>query len=103
MLTKTTDLVYDILIHDTDARNSDDKLYVKVLEHYGDKLGVDFNRVSVTNFFNVYKRHSIPSIETVGRCRRKIQEEHADLMGNEEVTTGRHDREKAFRDYARKK
>lgn len=100
-LRKTTDLVYDILLHNEKARDSDNELYIKVLEHYGNKLGVNFDHVTVTSFFRVYRKYRIPSIETVGRCRRKLQEEHAELSASDRITNERMNRESQFRDYAR--
>lgn len=100
-LKKTTDLVYNILTQYEATRDSDNELYIKVLEYYGAKLNVDFNRVSVSSFFKHYRGLHIPSIETVGRCRRKIQEEYTDLCASDFVTAEREDREAEFRDYAR--
>ena len=100
-LRKTTDLVYEILTQSVSARNSDDDLYCKVLEVYGRRMGVDFNRVSVMSFFKCARRNSIPSIETVGRCRRKLQEEYIHLRADEDVERKRYDREATFRTYAR--
>ena len=100
-LKKTTDLVYDILTHYVSARNSDNDLYCKVLEYYGQHMGVDFNRVSVVNFFKCARRNDIPSIETVGRCRRKLQEEYMHLRGDKDVERKRYDRAEMFRTYAR--
>ena len=79
-LRKTTDLVYDILKQDEAARDSDNVLYCKVLEYYGKRLNVDFNRVSVM---------------------RKLQEEYYELRGSENVERERRAREKDFRSYAR--
>ncbi len=101
-LRKVTDLVYVILRDNKDARDSDDVLYCKVLEHYGQKLGVDFNRVSTISFFRNARRYRIPSIETVGRCRRKMQEEYITLRGSDRAERKRRDREKEFVDYARR-
>jgi hypothetical protein len=100
-LKKTTDLVYDILVHHAATRDSDNELYIKVLEYYGTKLGVNFDRVTVASFFKYYRRYKIPSIETVGRCRRKVQEEHAELAASDLVTCERLERESDFREYAR--
>ena len=100
-LRKTTDLVYDILKQDEAARDSDNVLYCKALEYYGKRLNVDFSRVSVISFFSSVKRSQIPSIETVGRCRRKLQEEYYELRGSENVERERRAREKDFRSYAR--
>lgn len=98
---KTTGLVYDILTQYEDTRNSDEQLYLKVLEHYGQKLGVNFDLVSVSSFFRVYRKYKIPSIETVGRCRRKLQEEYDELGATDTVRKMRADREVMFRNYAR--
>lgn len=100
-LRKTTDLVHDILVKDAASRDSDDKLYIKVLDYYGVKLGVDFNRVSATSFFKYYRKYRIPSIETVGRCRRKLQEEYTELGASNLVACERLEREADFREYAR--
>lgn len=101
-LRNTTDLVYTILTQNVSARNSDNVLYCKVLEYYGQRMGVDFNRVSVISFFNSARRASIPSIETVGRCRRKLQEQFANLRADEDVERKRMSRESDFRAYARR-
>ena len=100
-LGKTTDLVRDILLEDTATRDSDGLLYCRILEHYGKRKGIDFTRVSVDSFFRAYKKYQIPSIETVGRCRRKLQEEYPELRGSEGVRAQRNTREKQFRNYAR--
>ena len=100
-LKKTTDLVYDILVNNAAARDSDNELYIKVLEYYGAKLGVNFERVTVASFFKHYRSYKIPSIETVGRCRRKLQEEYMYLAASDHVTSERMEREAEFRDYAR--
>lgn len=100
-LGKTTDIVQSILRQDAATRDSDSLLYCKVLERYGRKLGVDFTRVSVDSFFRSYKKYNIPSVETVGRCRRKLQEEYPELRGSEATEAQRGAREKQFRHYAR--
>ena len=101
-LRKVTDLVFVILRDNAETRDSDDVLYCKVLEHYGQKLGVDFNKVSTISFFRNARRYRIPSIETVGRCRRKMQAEYSGLRGSNKVERKRRDREKEFVDYARR-
>ena len=101
-LRKVSDLVLRILQQDADTRDSDDILYCRVLEHYGKRMGVDFNRVSTISFFKNARRYKIPSIETVGRCRRKMQEEYTDVRGTDNTVRKRQDRAKDFVDYARK-
>lgn len=102
-LMETKELVHMILSESEAARNSDNDLYIKVLEYYGRILGVDFDRVSVTSFFKYMKRNGIPPIETVGRCRRKAQEQCPWLRGNDFVQDARRDLEDQFKDFARKK
>ena len=101
-LTKISDLVLSILKYDPKSRDSDDVLYCRVLEHYGKRIGVDFNRVSTISFFKNARKYKIPSIETVGRCRRKMQEEYYDVRGTENTVRKRQDRAKDFVDYARR-
>lgn len=100
-LRTVTEQVYSILQQDAAARDSDSTLYCRVLEIYGKEKNIDFDRVSVLNFYKLYKSKGIPSIETVGRCRRKLQEEYPELRGSDQVEVQRGAREKQFRHYAR--
>lgn len=78
------------------TRNSDDMLYVKIVETY------DSNALN-RPFFEVMVRMgelSIPHYESVSRARRKMQEQHPELSAIPEVEYEREKNEKAFRDYA---
>jgi len=101
-LKTTTELVKDLLEKYPKARNSDNYLYIKVLQHKGAAKGINLEQMSVFNFFMRIKELDVPSIETVGRCRRKIVESHPELAGNGDVEAGRMLQEETFRDYARK-
>ncbi|MGD6877859.1 hypothetical protein [Bacillus infantis] len=100
-LKTTTDVVKYILENYPDTRNSDNTLYIMVLRHEGAKHGIDFNKMSVFSFFMKIKELDVPSIETVGRCRRKIVESHPELAGDGNVEAGRMLNEETFRKYAR--
>ena len=47
------------------------------------------------------KAYHLPSIETVGRARRKIVEQYPDLAGDKKVKDVRRENEDTFRHYAR--
>lgn len=100
-LHKITDDVRDILETDAASRDSDNILMYKYLGVIGNRMNVDFDRVSVTSFFKNVGKNGIPSLETVGRCRRKLQEKHPELRGSEYVDRKRREREDDFKTYAR--
>lgn len=72
---QTSKIVKEILINDEYARNDDNYLYAKVLETLAPNMlkkpfWVVLNSISVND---------LPSIETVSRCRRKVQEQNEAL------------------------
>lgn len=100
-LRNTTKIVKYILENDKRARNSDSFLYLKVLEEIDNERGTDILRMRVMHFLEAQSELDIPSIETVGRCRRKIVESNPHLAGSSEVEVGRTLKEAEFREYAR--
>jgi len=96
-LRNTTNLVKSILENNKQARNSDAYLYIEVCKTINPQ-------VIHKPFMDVMadlKAYNLPSIETVGRCRRKIVESNPELAGNSEVEAGRTLKELEFRDYGR--
>lgn len=92
-----TGIVKGILEHDPDTRNSDEYLYLKVCEKVsGMCLNLPFWKVFLNR-----KTYGLPSYETVGRVRRKLQETHPELAGSSTVEAQRMLNEEVFRDYAR--
>lgn len=100
-LKTTTDIVKYILQNHPQARNSDNVLYLRVLGVLGKQKGIDLNFMSVPTFFMHLNDYGFPSLETVGRVRRKVVETHPELAGNSTVEAHRILNEEAFRDYAR--
>ena len=80
-------LVTEILYQHEDCRNSDRRLYLKVLEY----MGFD-TFVSVDSFF---KSDTYPNIESIRRVRQKIQETNPDLR----ATTAREPRKQMEMEY----
>lgn len=93
-----TAIVKDILVNDPQSRNSDEYLYYKVCQRVGGRfVTLPFWQVVVNR-----KKYGLPSYETVGRARRKLQETHPELAGNSNVEAQRMINEEVFKDYARK-
>lgn len=101
-LEKIEGYVYDVLMNHAPARDNNDALYGYVLEDYGRRLNIDFNKVSVTSFFKARKRNNIPAYESVTRIRRKLQKNHPELRGSDWISDKRHELEAEFKDYARR-
>lgn len=97
----TTELVRELLTNDTRTRNSDNYLYLKVLQVVGQQKGIDINNMSVARFFHCLTSYGFPAFETVRRTRQKLQEHNPELAGNSEVEAQRELNEEVFRDYAR--
>ena len=93
----TQNIVKEILETNETARNSDMALYIKVCEK--------INPLVLSKPFWVVllslKEYNLPSIETVGRARRKLQETFPELAGDANVTEQRMLNEEAFKEYAR--
>lgn len=86
--------VLQSLENDVEARKSDFKLYIDVLEYFGINAE-PFKKLVRDNGGN------LPSLESVPRCRRKIQEERPDLKDTRISTFRRKVREPDYREYSR--
>ncbi|MGN0313578.1 MAG: hypothetical protein ACI4EG_02165 [Fusicatenibacter sp.] len=93
-------LVKDILEQDSKARNTDNHLYLKVLEHYSGLRGVDICAMTVPVFLKELDRHGFPGFETVRRSRQKVQATYPDLAPIEAVGKRRAKNEVVYREFA---
>lgn len=98
-----TALVQEILEENELARNSDSMLYYCVLKHYGAEYNIDIDRMSLPCFLLHFREYPLPTIESVGRTRRKVLELHPELAGNKTVQQGRAEKEKVYKAYARQR
>lgn len=103
ILYQISKLVKEILENDKRARNSDTYLYLQVLYKVGLIKGIDVNAMSVTEFLLKRNELGFPCYETCSRARRKVQEEHPELAGSDDVEAQRIINERVFRDFARRK
>ena len=91
----THDEVFHIMFTYPATRSNDKLLYYKVLEEFHpDTLAMAVGSYLLDRYSNV------PSIETVGRCRRKIQEDYPDMRATEKVKHRRQRKEREFKEYA---
>lgn len=100
-LKTTTDMVKVIMAADPKTRNNDCLLYIRLVDLLGRKHQIDYIHMPMISFLEQLPTFDVPTIETVGRCRRKLQQEHPELKANAEVTAFRAEREEQFRAYAR--
>lgn len=93
-------LVKSILTEDERARNTDNYLYLRVLEHYSGMKGTDIHTMTVPVFLKELDKHSFPGFETVRRSRQKVQATYEELAPNEAVGRRRVKRETVYREFA---
>ena len=92
-IAKIHNLVYRTLVDEPASRSDDFLLILKVLENF-----VTPN-LSIEAVMKNHATLGIPSIETITRCRRKIQAEHDELT-DIEAKKIRKEEEKEFKQYA---
>ena len=91
--------VENILFAYPETRDSDELLYAKFLSVDN---SFDFSNISAIEFFKTRKYTGVPPFSSVGRARRKIQEQHPELRGSKQVQKARKDLEEKYREYYRK-
>ena len=99
-LKTTTKLVKRVLETVPATRSSDNLLYTEVIDFIGKRTGRNICQLSIKTVLNNLKPLELPSIETVGRCRRKLQAQYPHLRADAEVEAFRSEREEEFRDWA---
>lgn len=87
--------IVEKVLKDNPATRADNfVLYVEVLKKFIDP------KMSIESAFLNHRRLGIPSLETITRCRRKIQERNPDLK-EDRATKAREEEEKEFREYSK--
>ena len=95
-----SDIVKNILSQDTQARNDDNHLYLRVLQHISSRKGIDIQTMTVPAFLMGMKRYGLPGFETVRRSRQKVQADNPELAGSEAVRRKRSKQETVYREFA---
>ena len=96
-LRNLTELVKTIMEQQPETRSSDNLLYIEVLKRITSQNVLN---MPVWLFYQNLTEWQLPSIETVGRCRRKAQQENPHLKAKPEVEDFRYDRETEFIEFA---
>lgn len=86
-----------ILEHDAMARNSDDYLYSMVCK----RLVPECANAPFCTVISNRKRWNLPSYDSVGRTRRKLQEKYPELEAFDSTRRNRDAQELEYREYAR--
>ena len=94
-----TELVRIVLEQQPETRSSDNLLYIEVLRRCTNQRVLN---MPVWMFYENLTEWHLPSIETVGRCRRKVQQENPHLKATAEVQGFRYDKETEFMRFAGK-
>ena len=89
--------VKSVLQKNEDARNDDMVLYLALCNLYLKDAGT----MPLAEIMTRHKELGLPSFESVGRTRRKLQEKYPELLGNTRVRLIRAAGEKAYRKYAK--
>ena len=92
---QTKNLIVSILENYPQARNSDNYLYLIVIE----KLGKGNIDKPIADVLLNLDKYGLPCFETVRRTRQKIQSERDDLKASEFIQDARAAREVEFRNY----
>ena len=95
-LKNTTMKVRQVLATVPAARNSDNILYIEVVRLIDQQV----LRLPLAVVLQNLKDYNLPSIETVGRCRRKLQAQFPELRANKAVEEFRSELETEFREWA---
>ena len=100
-LKTTTDLVKSVLAKYPEARNSDNYLYLKVVQIIGSKNNINISEMPLSSFLLRMKDLGFPGFESVRRSRQKLQATYPELASCSEVEAQRILNEEVYRDYSR--
>lgn len=90
--------VEKILKENERARADDDYLYCVVLN----RMGLSLTKITAKDFLLGYRAEGYPTLETIGRLRRKAQERNEELKPDADVQLHRRACENSFYFFALK-
>lgn len=88
--------VKEILTEHPQARNDDHYLYYKYVYR---SVEEEAKSRYFSAVFLCYKELGLPSFESVGRARRRVQQKYPELRGDNGTQTARETLEKEYHDY----
>lgn len=96
ILRKLEKTVREIMVEDPVTRGDDDILYVRVIK----KAGIEINNITAETYIMNYRRLKLPTIESVGRCRRRVQAKDETLKPTPEIELKRRKTEQSYYYYS---
>lgn len=96
----TSKMVQAILECEPHTRNSDDALFLRVVETAAEQKGISLDGVTFREYYKLLSGN-FPRHETVRRTRQKAQEKNPALRACEKVEEYRAENEKEYRAFAR--
>lgn len=100
-LSTTSALVKDILTENPASRDSDNFLFYLVCKKLLADQGIDIEDMGFVKLFLSLPAYNLPQYETVGRCRRKMQQVFPELKCSLEVGMTRGSNADAFAEFGR--
>lgn len=91
-------MIKDILITEPKTRNSDALLYIKVCM----QLNPEARKMTFEDVILNTNELGLPTLATVGRYRRKIQQYHKELSAKAYIEACRKVKEEEFKEYSKK-
>ncbi len=92
---KTIHQMVEEILRDYPGARDDDRELIKAL--YGKYYGIDYYKP----WGSVIKNKSLPSFESIRRCRQKIQEHNEDLRGSKKAEDARLEKQEEYIEYAK--
>ena len=96
----TAALVTNLLTNDPQTRNSDNLLYLRVLEHHAQERNIDLSNIPLPTFLSNAGDWGFPCFESVRRSRQKAQEKFPELAACKTITESRMVNEEKYRAFA---
>lgn len=90
-----------ILEINEESRNSDNVLYLHLLREIGCEKGLDIDNMSVPMLLLHCKDMGLPTLESMGRARRKVQELNPELRANTNVQAMKELQEETYKTFAK--
>ena len=100
-LKELSNRVKRILEDNENARNSDNVLYLYVLRSYGEEIGLDIDNMSVPMLLLHCRDMGLPSLESMGRARRKVQELYPELKSKDDIQAMKEVQEETYKSFAK--
>lgn len=96
-----TGLVFLIMLKESEARNSDNYLYKRVIEYQATHKNIDIRNMQLLYFLSNLSDLGFAPFESVRRTRQKLQARFPFLAASEEVQEFRAENEEVYREFAK--